>query len=191
MMFAPSAPLVPVSAIVAATAPVETSGLTMYHATPALLCAGLLSKLTAVSSAPHTLPFANMTCCMRVSFESSLETTSSWAGAGGLNTSCQQPVPKSVCVVVSLMQWPCGVLVPGAVPDPGWSAFGGTAYWPTVETVFDRPSEGVPSSEDVFVSAHVTIWLEARGPGVPLTGRVASSAAFELRKYSVPPAASS
>src|SRR5437660_12777905 len=117
-MFAPATPFVPVSAIFAATEPVETSGLTMYQATPALLFAGLASKLTAVSSAPHTLPFAYITCCMRVSFESSLETTSSCAGSL-TNRRRQQPVPAMVTGVVSLVQCPCGESVPGAVPDPG------------------------------------------------------------------------
>src|SRR5947209_6125954 len=75
-MFLSAYPLVPVKAILPVTEPVETSGLTMYHATPAVLCGAGVLKLTAVSSAPHTLPFAYITCCMRVSFESSRETTS-------------------------------------------------------------------------------------------------------------------
>ena len=53
-------------------------GLTMYHAMPARC--GPPSGLIAVSSAPHSLPFANITCCMRVSFESGLEMTSLCAG---------------------------------------------------------------------------------------------------------------
>src|SRR5713226_7703438 len=118
-MFLPSTPFVPVRAIFAETEPVETSGLTMYHATPALLCAGFVSKLTAVSSAHHTLPFANMTCCIRVSFESSFEITS----LPGLPARRrQQPTGEpgtASTVVVLLTQWPCGVSVPGAVPDPG------------------------------------------------------------------------
>src|SRR6266576_236996 len=161
MMFLPSTPFVPVSAIFPATEPVETSGLTMNQATPALLFAGMLSKLTAVSSAPQTLPFAYITCCMRVSFESSFEITSSWAGPGGLKMSLQQPVPAIVVVVVSLMQWPCGVSVPGAVPEPGWLALGGSAYWPTLNTLFERLTDGVvESSDDVLVRAQRTIWLE-------------------------------
>src|SRR6266498_1454274 len=108
MMFLPSTPFVPVSAIFAETDPVETSGLTMYHATPALLCAGFVSKLTAVSSALHTLPFAYITCCIRVSFESSLETTSSCAGSP-TKKSRQQPIwplrgePGTTSTVVVLL----------------------------------------------------------------------------------------
>src|SRR5438270_900636 len=49
-------------------------GLTMYHATPARC--GPASGLSAVSSAPHSLPLAYITCCMRVSFESGREMTS-------------------------------------------------------------------------------------------------------------------
>src|SRR5438309_2118293 len=103
-------------------------GLTMYHATPARC--GPASGLSAVSSAPHSLPFAYVTCCMRVSFESGLEMTSLWAGSP-TNSSRQQPTPAIVGVVVSLMQKPCGTSVVGAVPEPGCCCFGGTAYWPT------------------------------------------------------------
>ena len=46
-------------------------GLTMYQAIPARC--GPPSGLSAVSSAPHSLPLAYITCCMRVSFESGLE----------------------------------------------------------------------------------------------------------------------
>src|SRR6266576_4102166 len=160
MMFLPSTPFVPVSAIFPETEPVETSGLTMNQATPALLFAGMLSKLTAVSSAPQTLPFAYITCCMRVSFESSFEITSLWAGSP-TKTSRQQPVPARVAVVVSFMQCPCGVSVPGAVPEPGWLALGGSAYWPTLSTLFERLTDGVvESSDDVLVRAQRTIWLE-------------------------------
>ena len=41
-------------------------------------------------------------------------------------------------------------------------------------------------SDAVFVIVHTMSWLEVRVPGVPETGCCASSAAFELRKYSVP-----
>src|SRR5438874_13690937 len=109
----PSTPVVPVRAIFPATEPVEMSGLTMYHATPARFPPVIV---TAVSSAPHTLPFAYMTCCMRVSFESSLDTTSL---PGAPTRRRQQPTPAIVEVVVSLMQRPCGVAVVGATPDPG------------------------------------------------------------------------
>ena len=39
----------------------------------------------------------------------------------------------------------------------------------------------------MFLRLHTTSWLETWGPPEPVTGFVASSAAFELRKYSVPP----
>src|SRR5438105_8567151 len=94
-------------------------GFTMYHAIPAR-CAPP-SGLSAVSSAPHSLPFAYITCCIRVSFESGLAMTSSplAACAVGLTSSLQQPVPATVTVVVSLRQYPCGTAVVGAEPDPG------------------------------------------------------------------------
>src|SRR5919202_4091741 len=41
-------------------------------------------------------------------------------------------------------------------------------------------------SDAVFVSAHTTICSDVRGPAVPATGFCASSAAFELSRYSVP-----
>src|SRR5512141_827909 len=100
-------------------------GLTMNHSMPARC--GPLSGLRAVSRAPHSLPLAYMTCCMRESFESGLEMTSSCAGAGGLKSRCQQPVPAMVGVVVSLMQKPCGAAVVGGVPEPGCCCLGGTA----------------------------------------------------------------
>ena len=43
-------------------------------------------------------------------------------------------------------------------------------------------------SDEVFVSVQAAIWFDVRGPVPPDTGIVASSAAFELMKYSVPPA---
>src|SRR6266480_5470033 len=41
-------------------------------------------------------------------------------------------------------------------------------------------------SDAVFVSVHVMSWFDVRVPAAPETGCCASSAAFELRKYSVP-----
>src|SRR6266581_9590583 len=126
---------------------------------------------------------------MRVSFESGLEITSLCAGSAP-NSSRQQPVwPLNSSVVVSLMQKPCGVSVVASEPEPGCCCFGGTAYWLTVSTLLLRLSAGdAVFSDDVFVSAQVTSWVEVRAPAAPDTGWVASSAAFELRKYSVPPA---
>src|SRR4029079_8818179 len=90
------------------------------------------------------------------------------------------------------MQWPWGTSVPGAVPEPGCCCFGGTPYCPTVNTLFVRFSAGdALFSDEVLVRVQATSWFDVRGPPVPDTGRVASSAAFELRKYSVPPLLSS
>src|SRR5438876_11239975 len=146
----------------ARSGPVETSGLTTYQATPARFTP---SKVTAVSRAPQTLPFAYMTCCMRVSFASSFETTSLWAGSVP-KTSLQQPVwPLNSTCVVSLMQWPCGVSVPGGVPEPGCFALGGTPYSATDRTLLARRAAGVAVlSDEVFVSAHTTIWLDVCVP---------------------------
>src|SRR5262252_5914358 len=41
-------------------------------------------------------------------------------------------------------------------------------------------------SDAVLASVHTMSWLEVRVPGLPETGFCASSAALELRKYSVP-----
>src|SRR5919202_5173314 len=163
------------------------SGLTMYHAMPARC--GPASGLSAVSSAPHTLPLAYITCCMRVSFESGREMTSApRACAVALTRSFQQPVwPLKSSVVSSFRQKPCGTSVVGAVPEPGCCCFGGTPYCPTVRIRLLMPTAGVAVfSDDVFVSVHTMSWLEVRLPAAPETGSCASSAAFELRRYSVP-----
>src|SRR5580704_13147029 len=162
-------------------------GLMMNQAMPAR-CAPP-SGLSAVSSAAHSLPLAYMTCCIRVSFESGVEMTSLCAGSPP-NRRCQQPVaPLNNSVVVSLMQLPSGVAVVASVPEPGWCCCGGTPYWFTLRTWLLSVSAGaVPSSEDVLVSVHTTSWFDVWLPPMPLTGFVASVVAFELRKYSVPPA---
>src|SRR5919197_2661015 len=165
------------------------SGFTMNHAMPARC--GPASGLSAVSRAPHTLPFAYITCCMRVSFESGLEMTSVWAGSAPKSSRQQPNCPLNSCVVVSLMQSPCatsGVVVLSAtVPEPGCCCFGGTPYWPTVKILLLRLSVGVAVfSDEVFVSVQTMSWFEVRVPGAPETGLCASSAAFELRRYSVP-----
>src|SRR5262252_7636625 len=163
------------------------AGFTMYHATPAR-CAPP-SGFSAVSSAPQSLPFAYITCCIRVSFESGLATTSglpAWAVAP--TSSFQQPVwPLKSRVVSSFRQKPWGTAVAGAAPEPGCCCFGGTPYWPTVKMLLLRLTAGLAVFSDaVFVSAHTMSWLEVRVPAWPETGFCASSAAFELRKYSVP-----
>src|SRR5437762_3350507 len=119
---APAIPYVPCMTILLLV------GLRMYHAIPAR--SGLEStKLTAVSSAPQSLPFAYITCCMRVSFESGLAITSVPAAcAVAFTSSFQQPVPTIVDVVVSFKQSPCatsGVVALSAfVPDSGCTCFG-------------------------------------------------------------------
>src|SRR5438552_19189783 len=115
----------------------------MYHALPA--GCGPPSGLSAVSSAPHSLPFAYITCCILVSFESGLETTSvpPAAWAVGVTSSLQQPVPAMVTVVVSLRQKPCGTVGSGRPPDPGCCCFGGTPYWPTLRILLPRLTAGL------------------------------------------------
>src|SRR5580765_5549280 len=148
--------------------------------------AGPRSGLTVVSRAPHSLPFAHITCCMRVSFESGRETTSPVGPAP--TSSRQQPVPAMVTVVVSFRQKPCGVFMPGGVPEPGCRCLGGTPYWPTGRTWLDRLTAGdAEFSDDVLVIVHATSCCDVRVPTVPEIGFCASSAAFELSKYSVPP----
>src|SRR5262245_22762516 len=102
----------------------------MNHAMPARC--GPPSGFNAVPSVPHSLPFAYITCCIRVSFESGLEITSLCAGSGGLNNRRQQPTPDMVGVVVSLMHAPCAtsgvVFLFAIVPEPGCFCFGGVAY---------------------------------------------------------------
>src|SRR6476661_3802370 len=113
--------------------------------------AGPRSGLTVVSSEPHSFPFAHITCCMRVSFESGREMTS-LCGGWAPKSRRQQPTPAMVGVVVSLIQWPCGTFVPGAVPEPGCCCLGGIPYCPTVNTLFDKLSDGdAVFSDEVFV----------------------------------------
>src|SRR5438477_12244768 len=108
---APAIPYVPCMTILLLV------GLRMYHAIPAR--SGLEAKLTAVSSAPQSLPLAYITCCIRVSFESGLAITSVPAACAVEDTSSrQQPVPAIVTVVSSFRQSPCatsGVVTLSAV----------------------------------------------------------------------------
>src|SRR5215469_7900288 len=127
----------------------------MYHAMPARC--GPPSGFSAVSSAPHSLPLAYVTCCIRVSFESGLATTSArlaWAAAE--TSSFQQPAwPVKSTVVSSFRQKPWGAVASGALPEPGWCCFGGTPYWPTVRIVLLRLTAGLAVlSEAVLVSDH-------------------------------------
>src|SRR5436309_38477 len=147
------------------------------------------SGLSAVSRAPHSLPFANITCCIRVSFESGLATTSSPLAlcAVRLTSSCQQPGPATVLVFLSFRHKPCGTSAVGAAPEPGCCCFGGTPYCPTVRILLLRLSAALAVLSDaVFVSVHTISWSEVLVPATPDTGSCASSAAFELMRYSVP-----
>src|SRR5215469_3231468 len=134
----------------------------MNHSMPAR-CGPPLG-FSAVSSAPQSLPFAYVTCCIRVSFESGLATTSdpaAWAAAP--TSSFQHPMaPLKSCVVVSFRQCPCGTSVPGAaLPEPGCCCFGGTPYRPTVRMLLLRPTAGLDVFSDaVFVIVQTMSWLE-------------------------------
>src|SRR5262252_9490788 len=125
----------------------------MYHAMPAR-CAPPLG-FSAVSSAPQSLPLAYITCCIRVSFESGLETTSGppLAWAVGPTSSFQQPVwPVNSRVVSLFRQFPWGTDVSGAVPEPGCCCFGGTPYWPTVRILLLRLTAGLAVFSDAVLA---------------------------------------
>src|SRR5262249_53663441 len=101
-------------------------------------------------------------------FESRCDSTSGANGSGS-------PF-RNVAHGALFRHWPSG-------KSPAfWSAFGGMAYWPTVSVVCDRESAGLAEpSDEGLVSAHTSRSVE-----VPVA--LASPAAFELMKYSVPPA---
>src|SRR6476619_2870350 len=105
--------------------------------------------------------------------------------AGAPTRSRQHPVcPLNKRVVVSLRQNPCGTAVVGAVPDPGCCCLGGIPYWFTSSTLLLRLTFGAAVfSEDVFVIVQTTRLVDEPLKASP----EASSPAFELMKYSVPP----
>src|SRR5437016_14176492 len=127
---------------------------------------------TAVSSAPHTVPLAYATCCMRESLAFRLpfggpKVVLSWL-----------PTPATVVlqlgrITVSAMHCDSGRL------SAGCFARGGTAYVSTASV--DRPSVGAGEgelSEDVFNIVHSRMLLlvpESENPE------------RELRKNAVPP----
>src|SRR5579864_4191980 len=140
----------------------------MNHSIPASLP---LEVLTDVSSAPHSRPLESITCCIRVSLLSSLYSDS-----------------------LNLSGWPFSVLAQGVklrqstsgVEPTSWTDPDGTAYWPTPRTTCESVACGLlPCSESVLVSDHTSSWFDWRGP-TPAPFPWASSAAFELRKNSVP-----
>src|SRR5207249_7657352 len=60
-------------------------------------------------------------------------------------------------------------------------------YCPTVRILLLRLIAALAVLSDaVFVSVHTISWSEVLVPATPDTGSCASSAAFELRRYSVP-----
>src|SRR5204863_4210749 len=76
--------------------------------------------------------------------------------------------------------------------DPGCCCFGGTPYRPTLRILLLRLTAGLAVLSDAeFVSDQTISWLDVRVPALPDTGFWASSAALELKKYSVPPFESS
>src|SRR5438874_12782475 len=137
---------------------------------PALVFA---EELTAVSRAPHSLPAAKTTCCMRVSL---LSSAYSWLGANG-SAKPLRKVPQALLFRQSAR---------GVAPT-FCSERAGTTQKPTVSTLWASVIDGfLLPSELVFVSDHTSSWCELLGPtATPLP--CASSAALELRKYSVPP----
>src|SRR5712692_233965 len=150
-------------------APPDAVGFTTNHSIPALL---LAEPLTAVPKAPHSLPSAKATVSRRVSL---LSSAYSWLGAKG-----SAKPSKKVEQAFMFRQSASG-------SSPTFcSDLGGTTYWPTVSVEWERLMAGALSSDEVLVSDHTRSWFEVRGPTCdPLPW--ASSAAFELRKYSVPP----
>ena len=161
-------------------------GLTMYQAMPARC--GPPSGLSAVSSAPHSLPLAYITCCMRVSFESGREMTSSWRMAAALNSSRQQPCPaivsgRRVVDAVALRR----VRRSRASPEPGCCCFGGMPYWPRQHLVAEAERRRGRVQRGRVRQRPDDEVVDVRCRRAPDPGFCASSAAFELRKYSVPP----
>src|SRR5580700_1960895 len=127
---------------------------------------------TAVSRAPHTLPLAYATCCMRESLAFRLpfggpKVVLSW-------------LPTPATVVLQLVRITVSAMHSDSGRSPaGCFASGGTAYVSTASP--DMPSAGAGEaefSEDVFVIVHSRMVLL-----VPKFENTAS----ELRKNSVPP----
>ena len=136
--------------------------------------------LTPVSRAPKSLPSAYQTCCIRLSFESSGDSTSSCAGSC-VKSRRQQPLPAGVLRSVSLMHWRSGRRTRLLL---------GTRRHRVPADLNDRPIEveiGIRLAQSVLVpvSDQTRTRLLVEPPGTPL----ASSAASDDRKNSVPPLA--
>src|SRR5512133_2683064 len=96
-----------------------------------------------------------------------------------------------VAVVSSLRQNPCAALTAGGAPVPGCFCRGGTAYVPTVRTVFESAREGAALfREAVLVSFQTSRSVDVPVPPVQTVpdSHWASSPASELSRNSVPPA---
>src|SRR6476659_7169933 len=108
---------------------------------------------TPVSSAPHSAPAAKLTCCMRVSFESSIWSFSLCAGSSdGSNRYCQQPGPNGVGSFVLLRHVSSGV-EPGRCFEDG-----GTPYCATSTIALRSATFGcVESREAVLVRPQTPI----------------------------------
>src|SRR5437870_5778477 len=97
MRLLPARPSWPCPARRARTACGRESARTMYQAMPALI---LPPTLTAVSRAPYSLPLTYVTCCIRVSLLSNVDSTSGLYGSGS---------PLRAIEHVSLLRhWPSG-----------------------------------------------------------------------------------
>src|SRR3954468_12945463 len=127
---------------------------------------------TAVSSAPQTLPFAYITCCIRESFEFRLavgppKLALLWVAMPAI------AVLQFGMTTVSPTQSNNGRFPAGCV------ARGGTAYVSTATVEIDRLGAGdAVLSDAAFVIVHNRMELL-----VPSSEKTA----LELRKYSVPP----
>src|SRR5437773_4913801 len=131
----------------------------MYHAMPAF---ALPSTVTAVSSAPYSMPLAYVTCCIRVSLLSSVDSTSGANGSGAPSRSVEQGTSLRHC--------------PSGNGPAFWLLGGGGAYAPTPTRVSCSLRSGLAvSSELVLVRLQVAMLVEVVPPGTP----EASSAALE------------
>src|SRR5437016_681348 len=123
------------------------------------------------------IPLAKVTCCIRVSLVS-MACPSTWLCAGSTPTASRQH-PDRVAVtgsVVSLRQSASG-LAPGFC-----GALGGMAYRPTRTTALLILMLGCGELSELVLVRAQTI----RSVDVPLIAAFTSSAAFELKKNSVP-----
>src|SRR5579859_5235869 len=127
---------------------------------------------SAVSSAPHSVPFTQVTCCMRVSLLSS-----------DADVSANGSAMRSSTVLHVLLFRHCRS---GWLPD-FCTARGGGAYTPTSSSVELSVKAGDPLIELVFVTAQTSSCVDGCAVLLPSPVSCASAAALELRNHSVPP----